>query len=150
MAAWFRLLALSWLALAMPAMAQLDTNAGAAIPPPGELAFAIPEQFHGRWVRAETGCAAGIGSTETIIAATGLQRGNHWSEPVALIEQSADGRRLAMRADLYFQAPPVLHRSVWQLSADGNGLVITDSELPAAGEEEGGPVRRVELVRCGS
>lgn len=150
MAPFARLFALSSLALAMPAMAQPDDSSGAALPPPGELAFAVPAQFHGRWLSADTGCETGTGSAETIISAVGLQRGNHWSEPVELIAQSDDGRRLAMQADLYFQAPPVLHRSVWELSADGNGLVISDSRLAASGEEEGELVRRVELVRCGA
>ncbi|MGP1354730.1 MAG: hypothetical protein ACTS1Z_15550 [Parasphingopyxis sp.] len=148
MAAFARLLALSSLAVAMPAMAQPDNDPGVALPPPGELAFAIPAQFHGRWLSADMGCGNETGSTETIISAVGLQRGSHWSEPVELIAQSDDGRRLTMRADLYFQAPPVLHRSVWELSADGNSLVISDSRLAASGEEEGELVRRVELVRC--
>lgn len=145
-----RLVLLPCVLFAASAMAQPAGNAGAALPPPGELAFAVPAQFHGRWLSAETGCVTAAGSTETIISAVGLQRGSHWSEPVELIGQSGDGRRLAMQADLYFQAPPVLHRSVWELSADGNGLVISDSRLAAPGEEEGELVRRVELVRCGA
>lgn len=130
---------------AASAMAQPSGDAGAALPPPGELAFAIPEQFHGRWLSAEAGCAIEPVSTATIISAEGLQRGDHWSEPVELIGQTGDGRQLAMRADLYFQAPLVLHRSVWQLSPDGNSLSITDSPEGTEDDSE----RRVELVRCG-
>lgn len=139
-------------AVAAPATAQPNSETGAALPPPGELAFAIPAQFHGRWLNAETGCTANPQSAVTLVSAEGLQRGDHWSEPVELIALSEDGRQLEMQVDLYFQAPPRLHRSVWQLSAEGNSLVVTDSRVNVAGSEEnmtsGEPAHRVELIRC--
>lgn len=103
---------------------------------------------------ARTECSARSAYAPTVISAEGLRRAEHWAEPVQLIELSDDGRRLTMQTDLYFEAPPILHRSVWHLGADGNSLVIADSRLPRAGEEQGaaeeGASRRLELVRCES
>ncbi|MGJ8536173.1 MAG: hypothetical protein ACSHW2_03390 [Parasphingopyxis sp.] len=150
----FRLALIPWAAFAASATAQPAGDAGAALPPPAELAFAVPEQFHGRWFPVETACSTSSADVPTIISAEGLRREEHWAEPVQLIELSEDGRRLTMQADLYFEAPPILHRSVWHLGVDGNSLVITDSRLSRSGEEvvgtEDGAIHRVELVRCES
>lgn len=100
----------------------------------------------------EAGCTDDPSFIPTIIDRHGLRREEIWVEPAQLIEFSDDGLRLEMEADHYFEAPPILHRSVWLLDATRNQLIVVDHHIetpPGSNSDTSSEeTHEIVLVRC--